>query len=298
MKTRKLGNTGRDISVMGYGCGGYWGYNIFDEKKAIRLIHKAMDGGVTFFDTGASYSGGNAEVRLGKAIKGIDTSKFIIGTKAGTVKKGKKLTKNFSRDSIFNQVENSLKNLGLDSIPLLQLHSPGLRNLDDDIFETLSMLKEQGKVQSVGASCDNKVLEKAISFNQLDVVMLTYNLIEKKALKQLEMAYEQGCGVLIKSPMCHTLYSNDILKLRKLSDVWYFLRVLKNYRPQLIEGYKYRFINRISGWSAHEIALLFALHDKVSCVVTGTTNPAHLERNLTTFTKELPPGLRERIQDV
>jgi aryl-alcohol dehydrogenase-like predicted oxidoreductase len=298
MKTRKLGKTGRSISVMGYGCGGYWGYNIFDEKKAIGLVHQAIDGGVTFFDTGASYSGGNAEVRLGKAIKGIDTSKLIIGTKVGTVKKGKKLVKDFSCDSIFKQVENSLKNLGLDSIPLLQLHSPHLEHLDDDIFETLNLLKEQGKVQMTGASCDGKVLEKALSFNQLDVIMMTYNLIEKKALKQLEMAHEKGCGILIKSPLCHTLYSNDIFKLRRLSDVWYFLRVLKNYRPMLIEGRKYRFINRIEGWSGHEIALLYALHDKVSCVVTGTTNPKNMERNLAAFMKELPAELRQQIGEV
>ena len=65
---------------MGFGCGGYWGYPIFNESKALGLIHLAIDLGVNFFDTGASYSGGNAEVRLGKALKGHDTSHLIIGS--------------------------------------------------------------------------------------------------------------------------------------------------------------------------------------------------------------------------
>ena len=107
---------------MGYGCGGYWGYEIFDEKIASRLVHMALEGGVNYFDTGASYSGGNAEKRLGKILKGVDKSHLIIGTKAGTVIRDGKLIKDYSPDSITRQVEASLKNLGLERLPLLQLH--------------------------------------------------------------------------------------------------------------------------------------------------------------------------------
>jgi aryl-alcohol dehydrogenase-like predicted oxidoreductase len=172
-----------------------------------------------------------------------------------------------------------------------------VEDLNEDTFETLSLLKEQGKVRAVGASCDNKELEKALSFNQLDVIMMTYNIIEKNAVKQLLMAHNAGCGILIKSPLCHTLYSNDIFKIRKLCDIWYLLRVLKNYRPQLIEGRKYQWICDDETLHSSEIALLYALHDKASCVVTGTCNLSNMTRNVLAMNKTLPPGLIDRINN-
>lgn len=297
MKTKTLGRTGREISVMGYGCGGYWGYEIFDEKIAIRLVHMAMDGGVNFFDTGASYSGGNAEKRLGKILKGVDKSNLIIGTKAGTVIRDGKLAKDYSPDSITRQVEASLNNLGLERLPLLQLHGFPRQGMDE-VLERLTNLKCQGKIDMIGASCDGAELEYALSFDQLDVVMLTYNLIMKMAIKQIDLAYEKGLGILVKSPLAHTLYSNDIFKTSKMSDIWYFLRAFKNHRSQFFEGRKYRFINTIKGWSGHEIALLYALHEKVSCVVTGTTDPAHMKGNMDTFMKELPLDIKKMIDAV
>ena len=132
-------------------------------------------------------------------------------------------------------------------------------------------MKKQGKIRLIGVSADGPALESAINSSLLDVVMLTYNLIGKKAIQQINLAYERGCGVLVKSPLAHTLYSNDIFKIRKLSDIWYLLRSIKNYPSQILTGRKYRFINDFEGWSGHEIALLYALHEKVSCVVTGTT---------------------------
>jgi len=297
MKTKPLGKTGREIPVMGYGCGGYWGYEIFDEKMASRLVHMALDGGVNFFDTGASYSGGNAEKRLGKILKGVDKSQLIIGTKAGTVIRDGKLIKDYSPDSITKQVETSLENLGLERLPLLQLHGFPRQGMDE-VLERLTGLKEQGKIDMIGASCDGAALEYALSFNQLDVVMLTYNLIMKQAIKQIDLAYEKGLGILVKSPLAHTLYSNDIFKTSKMSDIWYFLRAFKNHRSQFFEGRKYRFINNIEGWSAHEIALLYALHEKVSCVVTGTTDLVHMKGNLDTFTKELPLDIKKMINAV
>lgn len=292
---RKLGRRGIEISVMGFGCGGYWGLDIFDEKTASRLVHMAVDAGVNFFDTGASYSGGNAEIRLGRILANINSDKLIIGTKAGTVIRNGKLLKDYSPASITRQVEASLKNLRLDRLPLLQLHGfPP--NQVEPVLDTLSNLKTQGKIHLAGASCDGDALEKALSYECLDVVMLTYNLIEKKAEKQIAMAHQQGCGILIKSPLAHTLYRKYLWKVKKLSDLWYVLRIMKNYRSQILEGQRYKFINDIPGWTAHEIALLFSLHDRASCVVTGTTNLDHMQRNIDAFQKKLPDEIIQMIK--
>ena len=160
-------------------------------------------------------------------------------------------------------------------------------------------MKRQGKVELIGASCDGAALENALSYNMLDVVMLTYNLIEKHASLQIEKAYSKGVGVLVKSPLAHTLYSNDLFKIRKLSDLWYLLRVIQKLPVSAIRrGRKYRFINSISGWSADEIALLYALHEKVSCVVTGTINPEHMKRNIKAFDRELPVEIQSKIDAI
>ena len=126
----------------------------------------AVDGGVNFLDTGASYSGGNAEVRLGRILKGLDLSQLIIGTKAGTVIRNGRLVKDYSPGSIITQVEYSLKNLGLERLPLLQLHGIPLQGLAETL-DVLNTLKKQGKVNLIGASGDGTALEYALSFNQL-----------------------------------------------------------------------------------------------------------------------------------
>src|SRR3984885_10303815 len=89
MLYRSLGKTGLRVSEIGFGCASYWGIKVFDEAAAIQLIHAAVDHGVTFFDTGASYSGGNAEPRLGKALAGLNNKhELVIATKAGSYTDG------------------------------------------------------------------------------------------------------------------------------------------------------------------------------------------------------------------
>lgn len=296
MKYRPLGKTGLKISELSYGCGGFWGLPYMEEAKAIALVHEALDRGVNFFDTGASYCRGEAEVRLGKALKGRNLDKVIVGTKAGTILKKRGLGKDFSATSINAQVEESLRKLGLESLPILQLHAPRLQDLNDDLYEILTRLKESGKVQNVGASCDHDILKKFLTDFTPDVIMLTYNLIEQEGLENINLAHELGAGILIKSPMAHNLYSNRIFKITKLADLWYFLRVLKNYRRQLIQGQKFKFIRTLPNMTEHEVALRFALHEKVSSVVIGSCRLENIERNCQALEKNIPQEIITKIE--
>ena len=65
---RTLGSTDMKISEIGLGCASYWGKKFFSETQAIKVVHTALDKGINFLDTGHSYSDGNAEYRLGKAL--------------------------------------------------------------------------------------------------------------------------------------------------------------------------------------------------------------------------------------
>src|SRR3954470_7222297 len=110
MLYRSLGNTGLRVSEIGFGCASYWGKKVCDEAAAIRLVHAAVDQGVTFFDTGASYSGGNAEPRLGKALSALpNRHDLVIATKAGSYTDDRgKWREDFSAAGVRRTVEASL----------------------------------------------------------------------------------------------------------------------------------------------------------------------------------------------
>lgn len=300
MKLKKLSNTSLNISPIGFGVGGIIGDKIFSEKKALNVIQAAIENGINFFDTGSSYSNGNAEIRLGKVLKNNNLDNLVIATKGGTVlANDNKLVKNFSKESLTKNLNISLKKLGVESIDLYQLHSPAIQHINDDVLETLTQFKQQGKVKYVGLSCDGKVLDHAINIEVFDTVMLTYNILEQKPEQQILEAKKRGKGVLIKSPMAHSLYSNNIFKITSIADIWYFLRVLKNYRPQLFEGFKYRFVNKIENWEGAEIALKFVLEEKnVDCALIGTTRLKHLLSNIKVTEKEIDQVILQKIKEV
>lgn len=299
MEYKKLGKTGLDISAVGLGVGGVLGLKVFNEQKALKLIQTAIDKGINFFDTGSAYSYGNAEIRLGKVIKNNKSirDKLIIATKGGTVHVGKnKFIKDFSRKSLTKFLHQSLKKLNVEHIDLYQLHSPSLHHLTDDVLETLEIFKSQGKIRFTGISCGGQVLDKAIKIPIFDTVMVTYNILHQNTYSQLKKAKEYGKGTLIKSPMAHVIYSPKIFKIKNIADIWYFLRILKNYRSQLSKGRKYRFINNIDGWTGPQIALKFVLENEyVDCAVTGTTRISNLLSNIETVNKNIDPVIIQKL---
>ncbi len=298
MNAYKLGNTGLNISPVGLGIGGILGEKIFNEGKSLNIVQTAIDNGINFFDTGSSYSYGNAELRLGKVLSGNCLDNLTIATKGGTVLTNRnKWIKNYSKTSLTASLDLSLRKLGIERVDLFQLHSPSLNDINDEVLNTLNGFRKQGKIKHIGVSCDGVVLDKAIDTELFDTVMLTYNCIEQQAEKQIVEAKKKGKGVLIKSPMAHSLYSSNIFKIATLADVWYLLRVLKNYRPELYEGFKYRFMNKIDGWTGAEIALKFVVENKhVDCALIGTTRVENLMSNINVIDRELDQIIYQKIK--
>lgn len=298
MKKNKLGNTGLSITPIGLGIGGILGLNMFSEKKALNIIQTSIDEGINFFDTGSSYSGGNAEIRLGKVLTKNDLDKLVIATKGGTVITNKnKLAKDYSKKSLTENLEKSLKKLGVEKIDLFQLHSPSIKHLTDDVYETLNKFKEEGKIIHTGISCDGQTLDYVIEQNYFESIMCTYNILNQNPEKQLIKAKQKNIGVIIKSAMAHSLYSNKIFNIKSIQDLWYFLRVLKNYRPELVKGFKYRFINDYKDWSGAEIALKFVMDNPfVDCAMIGTTRTENLMSNINSVDKILSEDIISQIK--
>lgn len=282
MRYRPLGKTGFEVSEIGLGCASWWGKQAFDEGEAVRLVHAALDRGVTFFDTGASYSGGNAEPRLGRALKGRDLSRLVVATKAGTRFDGKRVVRAMTPAEIRMSAERSLRHLGLDVLPLLQLHGPGIEELDAPMVEALARLKRDGLVRALGVnSFDPAVIAHVSGLAVFDVVMVDYNLLRPERAATIAQAAAAGKGVLAGMALAMGHTQRQVLKLRGVRDVWYALRALKNHRADVARGARFGFLSQLPEMTAAQAALAWVLaNENVSCAVVGTTRMRHLTDNL------------------
>ena len=299
MLYRSLGATGLRVSEVGLGCASYWGKKIFDEAEAVRLVHAAVDHGVTFFDTGASYSGGNAEPRLGRALAGIrNKNDLIVATKAGSrVNAEGKRYEDFSPSGVRSTVEESIVRLNLDTLPILQLHGPKIANLTDDLLETLTRLKDEGKIRHLSVnSFDTDVIEYVMTLPLFGLVMIDYNVLRPEREVVLKKLGGQRMGVLAGMALAGGLYRKNRFSVRGLQDAWYAARAWKNHRPDIRRGAELRFIDDEIGWTGSEIALAWVLRSpEVSCAVVGTTRMAHLLANLRASGRSVSDDLLLRI---
>jgi len=296
MLYRPLGRTGLTVSEIGFGAASWWGKPQFSERQAVGLVHAALDGGVTFFDTGASYSGGHAEPRLGRALKGRDASRLVIATKAGTFGRG--IGRDFSPAAVVASAERSLKVLGLDALPLLQLHGPSIGELTDELRVALAGLKARGLVRAVGAnSFDPAVIDHVVGLLDFDVVMVDYNVLRPGREPLIARAAAAGKGVLAGMPLAMGHTGGQVARLRAPRDLWYAARGLLRHRREVEQGAAFGFLARTPGMTGAQAALAYVLaNPAVACAVVGTTRLAHLAANLAASGMTLSPQTLAEIR--
>jgi aryl-alcohol dehydrogenase-like predicted oxidoreductase len=299
MLYRSLGKTGLRVSEIGFGCASYWGMKVFDEATAIRLIHAAIDHGVTFFDTGASYSGGNAEPRLGKALSGLNNKHdLVIATKAGSYTDDRgKWREDFSSLGVRRTVEASLTRLGLDAIPLLHLHGPEIADITDELLDTLARLREEGKVLHLSVnSFDVNVIEHTMALPLFGAMMIDYNILRPERESIVTELAARNFGIMAGMALGGGLYRKDRFRIRGIQDAWYILRAWKNYRLDIRRGRNLHFLDHDQRLTAAEIALAWVLRKpEISCAVPGTTRMAHLLANLKVSGETLDDDLLRKI---
>jgi aryl-alcohol dehydrogenase-like predicted oxidoreductase len=300
MLYRPLGRTGLTVSEIGFGAASWWGKPQFSERDALGLVQAALDGGVTFFDTGASYSGGQAEPRLGRALKGRDLRGVVVATKAGTFAERGRVGRDHSPSAIVASAERSLRHLGLDVLPLLQLHGPALGELTDELRGALTGLKARGLVRALGVnSFDPAVIEHALGLPEIDVVMVDYNLLRPEREPLIAAAAGAGKGVLAGMPLAMGHTVGQVAKLRAPRDLWYAARGLLRHRREVEAGARFGFLSRLPGLTGAQAALAYVLaNPHVACAVTGTTRLRHLHDNLAasglTLTPDIMAAIRQR----
>ena len=299
MRYRQLGATGLEVSEIGFGAASFWGKPAFDERTALGLIHAAIDGGVTFFDTGASYSAGEAEPRLGRALKGRDPDKLVVATKAGTFHAGGgRIGRDFSPQAVVASAERSLRNLGLETLPLLQLHGPAIAELTDELRDALGDLKTRGLIQALGLnSFDPAVIDHVVGLPDFDVVMVDYNVLRPEREPLIARAAAAGKGVLAGMALAMGHTGLKVAKLRGPQDVWYAARGLVRHRAEVVKGARFGFLGHVAGMTGAQAALAYVLaNPDVACAVIGTTRLAHLHENLAASGLTLPAEVAARIR--
>lgn len=298
MRYRPLGATGLQVSELGFGCASWWGKPRFDERTAVALVHEAIERGVTLFDTGASYSAGEAEPRLGRALRGRDTSRLVIATKAGTYHAGGgRIARDMSPAAVVASAERSLKTLGLESLGLLQLHGPAIHDLNEEMASALTALKARGLARAVGLnSFDPGVIERAIGLDVIDVVMADYNVLRPEREGLIAQASAAGKGVLAGMPLAMGHTRPLLARLRGPQDLWYAARALAKHRRELARGRRFHFLHRLPEVSGSQAALAYVLaNPNIAAAVFGATRPEHLRENLAVSGLSLPDGVLARI---
>lgn len=208
MKYRLLGKTGFNVSEISLGTwqvGGKWGSS-FDHKNASKILHTAMDAGINFIDTADVYEAGLSEAAVGKAIK-ERKERIYVATKCGR-QINPHVNEGYQPEVLRKYVEDSLKNMGLETLDLIQLHCPPTEvYYRPEIFELFDRLKDEGKILNLGVSVE-KVEEalKAIEFENVTTVQIIFNMFRQRPAQLFfKEAARKNIGIIVRVPLASGL---------------------------------------------------------------------------------------------
>lgn len=182
MRTRKLGQSGIDISTIGLGTNYVGGHNLYvgvDEDEGVRLVKQAMDLGVTHIDTADVYGTGRSEELVGKAIQGR-RDEIVLATKGGILFGEHGTGVNNDPAYLRGALERSLKRLNIDHVDLYYIHRHDGKTPVEDAFGALMEFKREGLIRSAGVSnFELPELKAAAGVGEVDALQSCYNLLQR-----------------------------------------------------------------------------------------------------------------------
>lgn len=190
--------------------GGRWG-DAFDEQNAAQIINKAIDEGVNFIDTADVYSEGQSEAAVAKVVKSR-SEQVYIATKCGR-QISPHTSEGYTPERLKGFVEQSLRNMQLETLDLIQLHCPPTEVYNrPEIFETFEKLKEQGKIRNLGVSVelvDEALL--AMQYPNVTTVQIIYNMFRLKPGEEFfSKAKENNVGIISRVPLASGLLTGKM----------------------------------------------------------------------------------------
>jgi len=295
-QTTILGHSILKVNRIGLGCMGMSEfYGSFNEKESINTLHKAIDLGVNFFDTADMYGWGANERLLGKAFKG-QLDKVILATKFAVMRgpNGEFLGLNGKPEYIRQACEQSIQNLGIESIDLYYMHRQDPKVEIEEIVGAMSELVKQGKVKHLGLSEVNaETLRRAHAVYPITALQTEYSLWSREPEQEIfNVCKELGITFVAYSPLGRGFLTGAIKSRADLETSDWRLTLPRFTDEAISENLKFvEVIDKIAQSkkvSKAQIALAWVLSQNDEIVsIPGTRKVHRLEENLDAFKVEL-----------
>ena len=293
MKYRRFGRTNWQVSEIGYGMWGMAGWTGSDDAESLASLQRSIDLGCNFFDTAWAYGDGHSEELLGKAIRANPNKKLYLATKVPPKNREWPSKREFSLDVsypqeyVFEYVDKSLRNIGVDVLDLIQYHTWEDKWLDDDrTIRTIEQLRASGKVRFVGISMNrwepwNGI--RAVKSGLIDAVQVIYNVFDQNPEDELFPACRaHDVGVIARVPFDEgSLTGTLTLQSTWPADDWrstYF--VPENLRTSVERADALKPLVPV-GSNMAEVALRFILNNPdVATIIPGMRKIKNVEANV------------------
>jgi aryl-alcohol dehydrogenase-like predicted oxidoreductase len=281
---RTLGNSDMRLTPIGFGAwaigGGDWQFSWGpqDDSDSIAAIHRALDLGINWIDTAAIYGLGHSEEVVGRALKSTSQKPYVFTKCSMRWKDDRSIYRSLTAASVTEEVENSLRRLGVDAIDLYQIHWPDPDAEIEEGWETMARLRELGKVRWIGVSNFSvEQMERAQRIAPITGLQPPYSML-RRAIEEkiLPFTKANGIGVINYSPMVSGLLTGKMTAERVAalpSDDWR-RRAVEFNEPRLSRNLRLvemlREIGAAHGVGPGVVAIAWTLHNPaVTAAIVG-----------------------------
>ena len=312
MEYRPYGQTGLQVSAIGFGCwemGG--GYGSIEETQVIAAIHRAIDLGINCFDTAEGYGMGKSEALLAKAL-GDRRKDVIVVTKFGINYKNDRLKGRDSRRSmVYAAIDRSLQALNTDYVDVYLVHWPDRATPFDETMQALDEIVQQGKVRYIGLS--NFTLDEikaCMAVRRVDVLQYGCNLFDRRMAKWIfPYALENGISVMTYGSLAYGLLTGAFTEETTFEEGDWRRNggsnmSLKLFAPDVFKR-NVRAVNDLKaiaerlGKKLPHLALNWVLsHPAVSVSLVGARRPSEVEDNMGAMGWELTDEVKAEVDAI
>jgi aryl-alcohol dehydrogenase-like predicted oxidoreductase len=290
---RKLGNSDLQLTPIGFGAwaigGGNWefAWGAQDDAESIGAIHRALDLGINWIDTAAIYGLGHSEEVVGRALKSHAGAKPLVLTKCSMRwHADRSIYRSLKAGSLAEELEGSLKRLGVETIDLYQIHWPNPEDEIEEGWEALARFKEQGKVRWIGVSNFSvEQMRRVEKIAPITSLQPPYSML-RRAIETEVLPYTQahGIGVINYSPMVSGLLTGSMTAERVAAlpvDDWR-RRAAEFNEPRLSRNLRLvdllREIGGAHGVSPGVVAVAWTLHHAaITAAIVGGRSGSQVE---------------------